>query len=347
MNKSKTRRGEIRDVSDVAVLAGEWGQYWDHTLGETWAGPAQRYRRAQPRNHPTRGTRTDHDLGTLDHRRDVLPLAAYDMWRPGETPRMTITRLLDDGGNTDGCETYPMELCLSPADVVLGHDGWIVQETRPARLAEVEAAAVAAGHYLPFASVVFGETTPAGPVVIASAVDKTERGWTRYTAVAPSHRGRGLAGLLHVLILECGAPLFRWSEGFQDFEARENLIQLGMLRPMLRAHASTIHRAVHRGVNVPAHVVESANNWEELGERIMATAKAKTKQPAAGMGMFGSAEDRAKRKEERAKRKAAARPKSGVTALTESAIAAAEELRTATAEAREVLAELQKATKKN
>ena len=92
-------------------------------------------------------------------------------------------------------------------------------------------------------------------------------------------------------------------------------------------------------MNVPAHVLESANNWEQIGERIMATAKAaKTKRGTGMVGGMFNREASAERKAKRAERREGV-PSGGAVLL--------EELRTATAEAREVLAELQKASKKS
>lgn len=310
MKAGRMTRGEVGALADAAFVDGEWDQYWNHTLEETWAG-GRWLGLARPRNAPTRGTHPDHDLGTFKNdRRLVLPLAAYDLFERDKHPRELITELHLGDEPSETCLAYPPHLSIADGDAL---DGYKVQERNL--------------HYggLIFESILIGRSQfgwegrkqSAVPVTLASGIDqgKDSRGWSRYHAVATTHRGRGLATLMQVLIYECGAPPFRWSQAFHDFQARENRVQVGMLPALLRAHALVIHRAVFRGVDVPAHVVESAHNWEQIGTDIMmATKKIETagRGVLAMHGMFAGRDPKSRKErkaakaERRAKREAAA-----------------------------------------
>lgn len=307
------RREELFHLTNKSVHSDDWDWYWLRSLDETHRG--NRWAAARSRTAPTRGTRTVHDLGRFNNTAPVLPLELYDTWIPDSLPRTTILGFLKKE-LIEGMyyREYPPELRLTSIQPEGGRP-LFVQETIPRVDREADYTGAMLGHT--FASACIGITTvgrhghplskrsPPNYKCIASSVDqdKHSRGWARYTTVDPAHRGRGHVVLLHVLIYECGAPSFRWSQMFRDYEARENLTQLGMVRAMLRGHALTILRAAHRGVDVPADVLASAHNWETIAGEIMATAQKRDDSSGRSFGFGPRTEEQQAKQVAKAERK--------------------------------------------
>ena len=336
--------------------AAGWLHMWDLTLQTVWGRTP--WERAAPRNAPSRGVRPQHDLGTVDRRGGpLLPLSAYDIWLPDVHPRAAMATLLradpDDvailvgsAGAPDSAAwfRYPTELCLArrpPAPQASTRRALTVQESGnfPSPAAED------ARNY---ASMVLFEKGK--PVASSVDADKTSSGLLRYTTVAPTHRGQGLATALWVLTHECGIPAWRISDEWFDMEAQNNRIHVGMMRPLLKAHALCILRAGARGVELRADVMASARNWESYSEELMAKAEAEKsavmRSPFPGWQppTAKQKKEATARRERRAEAKAAAgprrAPRPGRGVSVDAAMAVTEELQAATAEAREVAEEL-------
>lgn len=353
-----------------------WVHYWDVTLAETWG--LHKVTRPLPRNAPSRGVRPHENLATLDRRGTFLPLEAYDVYVVGEHPRATVARLQEvmrtrpfrvvphtdklfgngptadvayaidaDGEHHDVGMFYPPELALSQSK--LGEAVMVQESGTFAHPSEPDATN--------FASIAFAD----GRTVIASAVDpdKSTKGLARYTTVAETHRGRGLATKLWTLIHDCGMPAWRLTEDWHRFEQATNQIQGGMLRPLMKAHALCIMRAHARGAGkVRTDVMASAYNWEQETETLMAKAeatKAAKKQALRpgwpGMKPLTAAQKKANaaRRKARAERVAAKQPRNqtrgraprpGRGVSVDAAKAVTEVLQAATADAREVIEEL-------
>ena len=339
--------------------AAGWLHMWDLTLQTVWGRTP--WERAAPRNAPSRGVRPQHDLGTVDRRGGgVLPFEAYDLWVPDEHPRVTVQRWLRAGDGyvagvlerAQGQQGYTMSdfkvAFRYPEHAGVAPDGMLAQESG-------NFPSPAADGARNYASMVLLEER----AVVASSVDadKTSSGLLRYTTVAAAHRGRGLATALWVLTHECGIPAWRVSDEWFEMESQHNRIHVGMMRPLLKAHALCIVRAGVRGVKVADDVLASALNWESYTEDLMAKAEASKAAPRQ-VGAFPgwqppTAEQKEKsaaRKKARAERKAAAEaprrtrrgaraPRPGRGVSVDAAKAVTEALQAATADARELLEE--------